>query len=57
MTKDKFDNIVANSTSLYSFGMFGQGYRRAWIKDLVYDHTKGSATVKLITDKTTQNAT
>lgn len=57
MTKDKFDNIVANSTSLYSFGMFGQGYRNAWIKDLVYDHTKGSATVKLITDKTTQNAT
>lgn len=56
MTRTKFDNIVNNSTSLYSFGMHGQGYRRAWIKDLVYDHTKGSAVVKLITDKTTQNA-
>lgn len=56
MTKSKFDTMVANSTSLYSFGMKGQTYRRAWIKDLVYDHTKGSAVVKLITDKTTQNA-
>lgn len=56
MTKSKFDTMIANSTSLYSFGMNGQEYRRAWIKDLVYDHTKGSAVVKLITDKTTQNA-
>ncbi len=56
MTRTQFENIVNNSTSLFSFNMQSQSPRRAWIKEVVYDHVKGTAGVKLITDKTTQNA-
>lgn len=56
MTKTQFENMVNNSTSLFRFNMQSQSPRRAWIKEVVYDHIKGTANVKLITDKTTQNA-
>lgn len=53
MSKSKFDTIVANSTSLYSFKMKTQTSRKAWIDTLNYDHIKGVANVILITDKNT----
>lgn len=56
LSRTDFDNLIENNTSLVTFAMNGQSKRKAWIEQLVYDETKGTATVKLITDKTTQNA-
>ena len=56
LTKSRFDNILTDTSGLIKFSMNDRPVRQAWIKELIYDHTKGTARVKLITDKTTQNA-
>jgi len=56
LSQNRFDNIVNNPSGLVGFNMNSQRNRKAWIKELVYDHTKSLARIKLLTDKTTQNA-
>jgi hypothetical protein len=56
LSKSRFENILSDSSGLVGFAMNGQNNRKAWIKELVYNHTTSVARVKLITDKTTQNA-
>lgn len=56
LSRSDFENLIENNTSLVTFAMNGQSTRKAWIDTLIYDEAKGTATVKLITDKTTQNA-
>lgn len=56
IARDDFENIIENNTSLVTFAMNGKAKRAAWIENITYNEVKGVATVKLITDKTTQNA-
>lgn len=48
MCQDDFDIIMANTVGTVQFNMSGQPYRRGWISELTYNHTKGTATIKLI---------
>ena len=52
----KNHQVIADSSGLINFSMNGKPNRRAWIKEISYNHAVGTARVKLITDKTTQNA-
>lgn len=56
LSKSRFDNLLADSSGLINFSMNGKPNRKAWIKEISYNHAVGTARVKLITDKTTQNA-
>ena len=56
IARDDFENIIENNTSLVTFAMNGKAKRAAWIENITYNEVKGVATVKLITDKNTQNA-
>lgn len=56
LSRTRYENILADSSGLITFAMNGQAERKAWIKQLVYNHTTSTARIKLITDKTTQNA-
>lgn len=51
-----FQSIIENNASLTTFAQEGQRIRYAWIKEVVYNLAKHTATVKLLTDKTTQYA-
>ena len=48
MCQDDFDIIMANTVGTVQFNMSGQPYRRGWISELTYNHTRGVATIKLI---------
>jgi hypothetical protein len=48
MCQDDFDIIMANTVGTVQFNMSGQSYRRGWISELTYNHTRGMATIKLI---------
>jgi hypothetical protein len=48
MCQDDFDIIMANTVGTVQFNMNGQPYRRGWISELTYNHTRGMATIKLI---------
>ena len=56
IAREDFENMIENNTSLVTFAMNGKPKRAAWIENITYNEVKGVATVKLITDKTTQNA-
>jgi hypothetical protein len=56
LSKSSFNNILNDTTAITTFAMNGQELRSAWIREIIYDHDKGVAQVKLFTDKTTQNA-
>lgn len=48
MCQDDFNTIMANTVGTVQFNMSGQPYRRGWISELTYNHTRGVATIKLI---------
>jgi hypothetical protein len=48
MCQHDFDIIMANTVGTVQFNMNGQPYRRGWISELTYNHTRGMATIKLI---------
>lgn len=48
MCQDDFDIIMANTVGTVQFNMSGQPLRRGWISELTYNHTRGVATIKLI---------
>lgn len=56
MSRTQFENLVESNTSFVSFNMDTCQTRKAWIKEIVYNESKGNAQIKLITDKTS-NAT
>jgi hypothetical protein len=48
MCQDDFDIIMANTVGTVQFNMSGQPVRRGWISELTFNHTRGVATIKLI---------
>lgn len=56
ISRGEFQSIVEGSSSLMTFNMEGRAVRKAWIKEIVFNEILGTASVQLITDKTTQNA-
>lgn len=56
LRREDFLTILNNNTSLVGFAMSGKSLRSAWVEELIYNEVTGNTTVKLITDKTTQNA-
>lgn len=54
--KTQFETILNDSSGLVTFAMNGKPLRKAWIKEIMFEHSKATARIKLITDKTTQNA-
>lgn len=48
MCQDDFDIIMANTVGTVQFNMSGQPLRRGWISELTFNHTRGVATIKLI---------
>jgi hypothetical protein len=55
MTLAEFQNIQANSKNSYGFYTNIDRIRYGWISELKYNHYKGVAQVKLITDKRSQS--
>ena len=48
MCQDDFDIIMANTVGTVQFNMSGQPVRRGWISELTFNHTRGVASIKLI---------
>ena len=48
MCQDDFNIIMANTVGTVQFNMSGQPLRRGWISELTFNHTRGVATIKLI---------
>jgi hypothetical protein len=48
MCQDDFDIIMANTVGTVQFNMSGQPFRRGWISELTFNHTRGVASIKLI---------
>lgn len=57
LTKNDFEYIIASPYGFVLFSQDGQSLRRGLIKELVYNHVKGIASLKLITNKNTIDAT
>jgi hypothetical protein len=56
LSKSQFDTIIANPYGFVEFSQNGQDPRKGLIKELAYNHITSTASVKLITNKSTINA-
>ena len=52
-----WQTILNSPRGLIYFAMEGQPYRKGWIKELIYDHVKGTAKFRLLTNKATIDVT
>lgn len=57
LTQAEYESIIASPYGFVRFAMTGQQYRKGYLKELQYDHITGIASVKVITNKSTINAT
>lgn len=56
LSKDDYENIIANPYGYVVFAQNGQSPRKGFIKELTYNHPKSLASVKIITNKSTIDA-
>jgi len=54
MTLAEFQNILANQRSSYAFYSSPDNIRYGWVSEIKYNHYKGLANVRLITNKSSQ---
>jgi len=57
LTQTEWRSIVDNPTSMIKFAMNGQEARQGWVKELIYDHVKGTGKFRLLTSKATIDVT